>query len=317
MTGVRDAAAPPGTRVLEVREAETVADGVLSLTLADPSGAPLPPWTPGAHVDLHVAPGLVRQYSLCSDPQDTGHYRIAVLRVPDGRGGSAAVHETLRAGGRVAVSAPRNHFELVDAPEYLLVAGGIGITPLLAMARRLTAVGKPWRMLYGGRSRATMAFLGELPADRVTVVPQDEAGHPDLAGYLAAAPAATVYACGPGGLLDAVRELHPGPVHTERFTAPDPAGNPEVDHAFDVRLARSGLDVRVPADTSVLDAVRAAGAEVPSSCEAGICGTCETRVIDGDPDHRDTLLTPEEQQTGTTMMICVSRCRGTRLVLDL
>ncbi|MFB7213765.1 PDR/VanB family oxidoreductase [Streptomyces sp. NPDC056255] len=317
MTEVCEVTAPAGTRVLEVREAGAAADGVLSLTLTDPSGAPLPPWTPGAHVDLHVAPGLVRQYSLCSDPEDTGHYRIAVLRVPDGRGGSAAVHETLRAGSRVAVSAPRNHFELVDAPEYVLVAGGIGITPLLAMAHRLTASGKPWRMLYGGRSRTTMAFLGELPPDRVTVVPQDEAGHPDLAGYLAATPGATVYACGPGGLLDAVRELHPGPVHTERFTAPDPARSPDGDHAFDVRLARSGIDVHVPADTSVLDAVRAAGAETPSSCEAGICGTCETAVLDGFPDHRDTLLTPQEQEAGATMLICVSRCRGARLVLDL
>jgi ferredoxin-NADP reductase len=317
MSRVCDVAAPAGTRLLEVREAVAAAEGVLSLTLADPSGAPLPSWTPGAHVDLHVKPGTVRQYSLCSDPDDTGYYRIAVLRVPDGRGGSAAVHERIRAGATVAVSEPRNHFELVDAPDYLLVAGGIGITPLLAMARRLTALGKPWRMLYGGRSRATMAFLDELPPDRVTVVPQDEAGRPDLAGYLATAPDATVYACGPGGLLDAVRALHPGPVHTERFIAPEPAGSPDGDHAFEVRLARTGLDLHVPAGTSVLDAIRAAGGEVPSSCEAGICGTCETAVIDGVPDHRDALLTPEEQEAGTTMLICVSRCRGARLVLDL
>ncbi|MGW3507773.1 PDR/VanB family oxidoreductase [Streptomyces sp. NPDC000994] len=310
--------APPGTRPLRVTRAESTADGVLALTLADPAGACLPPWTPGAHVDVHVDPGLVRQYSLCSDPDDLTHYRIAVLRVPDGRGGSAAVHDTARTGLTLPVSAPRNHFPLIDAEEYLLVAGGIGITPLLPIARRLTRLGRPWRMLYGGRSRATMAFLDELPPAQVTVVPEDEAGRPDLAAFLGGQPGATVYACGPGGLLDAVRALHAGPVHTERFTPPDPAPVPaDGDHAFEVELARSGLSVTVPVGTTVLDAVRDAGADAPSSCEAGICGTCETTVLDGTPDHRDDLLTPEEQATGRTMLICVSRCRGERLILDL
>ncbi|MGA5702717.1 PDR/VanB family oxidoreductase [Peterkaempfera bronchialis] len=307
---------PDGTRPLRVAHTAPAADGVLALTLVDPDGAALPPWTPGAHVDLHLGPGLVRQYSLCSDPDDRTHYRIAVLRVPGGRGGSARVHDTVRPGHTLAVSAPRNHFPLVDAEEYLLVAGGIGITPLLPMAHRLTALGRPWRMLYGGRTRATMAFLGELPPRQVTVVPEDEAGRPDLAAFLAGRSGATVYACGPGGLLDAVRALHPGPVHTERFTAPAPAPD-DGDRPFEVRLARSGRSVTVPVGTSVLDAIRDAGVDAPSSCEAGICGTCETTVLDGVPDHRDDLLTPGEHAAGRTMLICVSRCRGERLLLDL
>lgn len=295
-----------------VSDAGAVADGVVALTLADPDGKSLPPWTPGAHIDVHIAPGVVRQYSLCSDPDDRAHYRIAVLRVPDGRGGSAAVHETLRTGTRVTVSRPRNRFELVDAESYVLVAGGIGITPLLPMARALEAGGRPWRMLYGGRSRRTMAFLDELPAARVTVAPQDETGRPDLAAFLAGHERSTVYVCGPSGLLDAVRERHAGPVHTELFTATVQSGD-----AFDVRLARAGITVAVAENVSILDAVRAAGVDAPSSCELGICGTCETAVLAGTPEHRDDLLTEDEKASGRTMLICVSRCRSGAMVLDL
>ncbi|MFD7291760.1 PDR/VanB family oxidoreductase [Streptomyces sp. NPDC059897] len=305
----------PAVDRLLVRAVERVADGVVALTLARPDGAPLAPWTPGAHLDLHLAPGLVRQYSLCSDPADLGHYRVAVLRVPEGRGGSAHVHDELRPGDLLTVSRPRNNFELADAGRHVLVAGGIGITPLLPMARRLAARGAPWRLLYGGRSRATMAFLDELPEGSVTLAPEDETGRPDLAGFLAEWPDATVHACGPPGLLDAVRAAHPGPVRTERFT---PA--PQVSSTggeFTVRLERSGIDVDVPAGRSVLDAVRGAGVAVDSSCEMGLCGSCETKVLAGDPDHRDDLLTDEEKHTATTMMLCVSRCLGSRLVLDL
>ncbi|MEV6353336.1 PDR/VanB family oxidoreductase [Streptomyces hydrogenans] len=302
-------------RELRVTAREDAADGVVALTLADPAGRPLPAWTPGAHVDLHLADGTVRPYSLCSDPADPSRYRIGVLRVPDGRGGSRRVHDELHPGTLLPVSAPRNRFALVeDAEEYVLIAGGIGITPLLPMARRLTELGRPWRMLYAGRSRTTMAFVRELPDENVTLVPEDEAGRPDLAAYLAPHPAATVYACGPGGLLDAVRDLHPGPVHTERFVA---APAPVAGDAFTVVLARSGTEVVVTPERSVLDAARDAGAQVPSSCEMGICGTCETKVLAGTPDHRDDLLTPDERATGDSMMICVSRSAGARLVLDL
>ncbi|MDQ8702588.1 PDR/VanB family oxidoreductase [Streptomyces sp. LHD-70] len=315
------ATTPDAPPVLRVDALERAAEGVLAVTLADPDGGRLAPWEPGAHVDLHLAPGLVRPYSLCSDPADPSRYRVGVLRVPDSRGGSARVHEVLRPGHTLPVSRPRNTFRLADAERYLLVAGGIGITPLLPMAHRLTALGRPWKMLYGGRSRASMAFLGELPADAVTVVPEDEAGRPDLASFLASWPDAAAYACGPGGLLDAVRALHTGPVHTERFA---PAGGPPQDGPgaggpadFALRLERSGLDLVVPADRSVLETVRAAGVEADSSCELGICGACETKVLDGVPDHRDDLLTEAERASGGTMMICVSRCAGERLVLDL
>ncbi|MGW1006935.1 PDR/VanB family oxidoreductase [Streptomyces sp. NPDC002520] len=302
-------------RELRVHTREYAAEGVVALTLVDPAGGPLPAWTPGAHVDLHLAGGTVRQYSLCSDPADLSRYRIGVLRVPDGRGGSRRVHDELHPGTLLAVSPPRNQFALVeDADEYILVAGGIGITPLLPMVRRLTALGRPWRMLYAGRSRTTMAFLRELPTRNVTLVPEDEAGRPDLARYLAPHPAATVYACGPGGLLDAVRDLHPGPVHTERFTAAPATADGD---AFTVVLARSGTEVVVPPGRSVLDAVRDAGVPAPSSCEMGICGTCETKVLSGTPDHRDDLLTPDERATGDSMMLCVSRSADARLVLDL
>ncbi|MFJ3669516.1 PDR/VanB family oxidoreductase [Streptomyces sp. NPDC090106] len=314
MSRPADRPAPPPLRVLTRHDA---ADGVVALTLADPAGRPLPAWTPGAHVDLHLGGDVVRQYSLCSDPQDLSHYRIAVLDVPGGRGGSRRVHAALRPGTELPVSAPRNRFPLTeDAADYVLIAGGIGITPLLPMAARLTALGRPWRMLYAGRSRTTMAFLGEPPPQRVTVVAEDESGRPDLAAYLAPHPRATVYACGPAGLLDAVRALHPGPVHTERFTA-EPAPAPGDDGIFTVELARTGTEVTVPPGRSILEAVRAAGTPVASSCESGICGTCETKVLAGRPDHRDDLLTPDERACGDTMMICVSRSADARLVLDL
>lgn len=301
-----------GMLELVVTRAHMVADGVVSLELADPTGAPLPAWTPGAHVDVHVAPGVVRQYSLCSDPADLSHYRIAVLRVPDGRGGSAAVHDTLRTGSAVTVSAPRNQFELVDAARYVLIAGGIGITPLLPMVHALRASGRRWELVYGGRSRSTMAFTDELLDENVTLYPQDETGRLDLAALLADREESTVFACGPAGLLDAVRSAHRGPVHTELFTPDEQRGD-----AFEVRLARTGLTVTVAEDVTVLDAVRAAGADAPSSCELGICGTCETKVLAGTPDHRDTLLSEAEKAAGDTMLICVSRCRDDVLVLDL
>lgn len=306
-----------GPRPLRIAALRSAADGVLALELVAPDGGPLPAWTPGAHVDLSLPCGRIRSYSLCSDPGDLTRYRIAVLRVAKGRGGSVQVHDTLRVGDVLPVSAPRNRFELVDADEYLLIAGGIGITPLLPMAHRLSAAGRTWRLLYAGRSRTTMAFLDELARDgRVTVVAEDEAGRPDLAAELARSPGATVYACGPAGLLDAVRGLSEGPVHTERF-APVTEGTPPDERGVLVELARSGLSLTVPAGLSILDAVRDAGVSAPSSCEMGICGTCETKVLDGVPDHRDDLLTDDERAAGNTMMICVSRGRGERLVLDL
>ncbi|MGW5118672.1 PDR/VanB family oxidoreductase [Streptomyces noursei] len=304
---------------LIVRRMTWEADGVLSVELARPDGAALPAWTPGAHVDVDVG-GRIRQYSLCGDPRAAATYRIGVLNEPASRGGSRHVHTRLRPGDTVPVSPPRNHFALEDAPGYLFVAGGIGITPLLAMARETARRGADWRMVYGGRSRASMAFTDELAAlgGAVTVVPQDERGHPDLDAALADLPAGTlVYCCGPEPLLAALARKCPADrLRVERFAAP--AVEPRAhDRAFEVECRASGRTLTVRTGTSILEAAEDAGILVTSSCRDGICGSCETRVLAGTPDHRDLLLSDAEHTANATMMICVSRCASDRLVLDL
>lgn len=318
-----DGVAAANSMTLTVAARDRVAVDVVALTLVHPDGARLPDWTPGAHLDLVLPGGLTRQYSLCGDRWDAYSYRIAVLREPGGRGGSAYVHEVLRPGRRVGVGGPRNNFPLVPSDAYLFIAGGIGITPLLPMVRQAELLGADWRLLYGGPRRAAMAFRAELAAlgDRVRVVPQDEEGPLDLGTWLARPrPGVKVYCCGPAGLLTAVEAAcRAWPRHalrTERFTAPD-SGAPARDRPFEVELRRLGTTVTVTEDVSVLDAVRAAGAEVLSSCRQGTCGTCETAVLDGRPDHRDALLTDEDRAAGDVMFPCVSRSHSDRLVLDL
>ncbi|MEV6174560.1 PDR/VanB family oxidoreductase [Streptomyces sp. NPDC051954] len=305
---------------LVVDRTESAADGVLALTLRHPFGEELPAWAPGAHIDVALGPELERQYSLCGDPADRSAWRIAVLREPDGRGGSAYVHGQLGPGDKVRVRGPRNHFALAPAPRYRFIAGGIGITPVLPMLAAAQAAGAEWTLLYGGRSRRSMAFVEELRryGDRVIVAPQDEAGLLDLAPVCDDLPEGTlVYCCGPGPLLDAVEERCPaGVLHVERFSPKERQRTGE-DGEFEVVLRQSGRTLTVPPDASVLDTVRAAGVEVLYSCGEGTCGTCETDVIEGTPDHRDSVLTDEEREAGETMLICVSRCRGKRLVLDL
>ncbi|WP_285773620.1 PDR/VanB family oxidoreductase [Microtetraspora sp. NBRC 13810] len=299
------------------------AEGVVGVRLALPSGGTLPAWTPGAHIDVLLPGGPVRQYSLCGDPAERARWRIAVLREPGGRGGSRWIADELAEGATVRVRGPRNNFPLRPAERYVFVAGGIGITPLLPMVGAVAAAGADWVLHYGGRTRASMAFLGELArhGDRVHVHPQDETGLLDLDAVLGGPERdALVYCCGPAGLIEAVelrcRDRAPGTLRVERFAAAPVAAEGE-DTAFDVVCARSGLTVPVPAGTSVLQALEDAGIDVLSSCTEGICGTCETVVLEGEPDHRDSLLTDEERAAGDTMMICVSRCRGARLVLDL
>ncbi|MFB7468424.1 PDR/VanB family oxidoreductase [Streptomyces sp. NPDC056224] len=288
------------------------AQGVLELTLRS---SELPAWTPGAHVDVTLPSGLVRQYSLCGDPADNGTYRIAIRLVEDGRGGSREAHAQLVEGAELELRPPRNRFELVPAASYVFVAGGIGITPILPMLRAATAAGAGWTLLYGGRSRASMPFLPELAlhGDRVTVVPQDEAGLPDLAPLAAARPGTLVYCCGPEPLMRAVTAaVPPGvPVHLERFTpaAPGPA------EAFTVELHRSGRTVEVGPGESTLAAVRRALPDTPYSCEQGFCGTCQHRFLSGEVDHRDDLLTDLERED--SMLLCVSRAKGAHLTLDL
>jgi len=306
---------------LVVDAVDHVAEDVVALTLSDPDGDALPPWTPGAHVDLVLAPDLVRQYSLCGSPSDSHTIRVGVLKAPDSRGGSVKVHE-LSAGDRVRVRGPRNHFPLVSAPRYLFIAGGIGITPMLPMIAEAEAAGADWRLVYGGRSRASMAFTDELSAygDKVSLVPQDEAGFPDLDGLLGTPqPQTLVYCCGPEGLLAAVEQRcaswPAGSLHLERFAAKVTEARQE--HAFELVLARSGLTLTVPPDKSVFDVVQDAGVSILGSCHEGICGTCEQVVLDGDVDHRDSILSDDERAANESMMICVSRCRSDRLTLDL
>ncbi|MFE7401573.1 PDR/VanB family oxidoreductase [Streptomyces sp. NPDC057557] len=306
------------TRRLLITERTEPADGVVRLRLEGPG---LPAWQPGAHLDLLLPSGLVRQYSLCGNPADPDTYTIATRLVEDGRGGSREVHDRLHEGEEIEVRAPRNRFPLVEAPAYLFVAGGIGITPILPMLRSVAASGADWRLLYGGRSRATMPFLDEIEklgaeGDRVTIVPGDEAGHPDTVVALAdTAEGTAVYCCGPEPLMDAVTAaLPPGrTLHLERFAA---ATASSADSGpFEVELRRSGRTVRVAAGQSVLAAVREELPYVSYSCEQGFCGTCQQRVLEGEIDHRDELLTDSERDD--SMLICVSRCRGERLVLDL
>ena len=300
------------------------AEGVVVLDLRDSSGADLPAWAPGAHIDLILPTGLVRQYSLCGDPADRSVWQIGVLREPEGRGGSAYVHDELTEGTEIDVRGPRNNFPLVPAPRYVFLAGGIGITPILPMIGAARAAGAQAELHYGGRSRRSMAFLESLATitePAVTVHPQDEVGLLDLASILGAPrPDTLVYCCGPEPLLRAV-EQHcagwpPGSLHVERFS-PKEVGEPVLAGAFEVELAQSGLTLTVGPDESILGVVEAAGVAVLSSCAEGTCGTCETPVLEGTVDHRDSLLTPAEQAANDTMFICVSRAAGPKLVLDL
>ncbi|MEU0810713.1 PDR/VanB family oxidoreductase [Streptomyces sp. NPDC005970] len=319
----------PTTERLLVKQARWVARDVVELRLTQPAGGTLPSWEPGAHVELALPSGLRRAYSLCGDVADTESWTVAVHRVPDGRGGSREIHDTALVGRELEVRGPVNRFPLVPAEGYLLLAGGIGITPLLPMARELTTRGLPWRLVLGARDRSRLAYTEELVAlggDRVLLVPQDEAGLPDLAAELAASPPThAVYACGPQPMLDAVTALcrAADPVRTprlERF-APAGSGRPERSGSqsgeFEVVLRRSGVRTVVPADRSVLDVVREKLPDVPYSCEEGYCGSCETSVTAGIPDHRDTVIDPSERPTATTMMICVSRSASPVLELDL
>ena len=292
---------------------EPVADGVVSLLLRGADG-PLAPWEPGAHVDLALPNWLVRQYSLCGDPAERASYRIAVRHDPLSRGGLEYAHLFLREGRFLDVSAPRNHFPLRPAPEYLFLAGGIGITPLLPMLRAAIAAGAAATLVHVGRSVASMPFGAELAAfgDRVRTVATERDGRPDLAALAAGlGPEALVYCCGPAAMLDAAGAVFPADrLHVERFRPTARESAPAT--AFEVDCARSGTTVPVPAGESLLDALTAAGHPVPSGCREGVCGSCELTVLGGDPEHRDDIGAPPGR-----LYPCVSRSRTPRLVLDL
>ena len=311
---------------LTIRSVHFPADHVVSIELDSGDGSPVPAWDPGAHIDLHLPSGLVRSYSLHGDPRDRSSYRIAVLNVENGRGGSAEVHRVAVPGMELSASVPLNFFRMETASHYLFLAGGIGASPLLPMALQAARAGIPWTFVYGGRTRASMAFLdvlSALPGGRLHVVPQDELGLPDIGSFFAALPAGgAAYCCGPAGMLSAATSVGASTrpdvtVHTESFQASADPSAGDGDTPFEVELARSGLTIEVPAGVSVLDAVRARIPGVMSNCEQGICSSCETAVLKGIPDHRDSVLTPKEKAANRYMMICVSRSLTPRLVLDL
>ncbi|WP_166969557.1 PDR/VanB family oxidoreductase [Brevibacterium atlanticum] len=299
------------------------ADGVRSIEFVHAEGDELPPWEPGAHIDVLIGPDLERQYSLCGSTETPHSWRIAVLKEPESRGGSQWMHEELKVGDRIRIRGPRNNFSLVDADEYIFIAGGIGITPLLPMIAHCESNGKPWRLTYGGRSEASMAFIDTLAlhGEKVEFWPQDRAGIIDLDTLLAnPRDNVAVFCCGPGPLLDAVEkqcERWPkGTLHVERFRPSKNALSGE-NTAFEVELDESGQVIDVAADQSIVEALEAAGIHIPTSCREGTCGTCETVVLDGVPDHRDSFLTDQEKESNEVMMPCCSRAKCPRLVLDL
>lgn len=297
---------------LEIAEITPLSEDTVELTLRPVRGS-LPSWDPGAHVDLVLPSGLVRQYSIAAEVD--GAYQVAVLREPNGRGGSAEVHR-LRAGARIGWRGPRNKFPLVDVPAYLFIAGGIGITPFRPM---IAALGdRDWRLLYRGRSRRSMAYAAELELDeRVTLLPADEVARPDFAVLLADLdPGTAVYCCGPESLMKAVEAAMPShaTLHTERFAATDRSGDMA---AFEAVLQRSGVVVQVPAERSLLAAIHDVDPTLDASCEDGICGSCEVRVLGGVPDHRDDVLQNHERDRTDLMYPCVSRAKGRRIVLDV
>jgi ferredoxin-NADP reductase len=300
------------------------AEGVVSLNLVRSDGGPLPSWQPGAHIDVCLPGGLIRQYSLCGEI-GANHWRIGVLDEPDGRGGSRQIHHACEAGDLLTVRGPRNHFPLVSAPSYLFIAGGIGVTPLLPMLSEVIRDGSDWRLLYGGRSRASMAFVEELAAlgDRVSVRPQDTFGLLDLTQAISAVSAETaVYCCGPEPLIAAVEATcarlgRPAP-RVERFAAkPIELAEVRADESFMVVIESTGAELKVGPDEAILEVLEANGVAVDSSCREGICGTCETSVRSGSIIHRDWVLTDDEKEAGDSLMVCVSRASTPRLVLGL
>lgn len=315
-----------GLQELRVKRISYEAEGINSYELVLPAGGDLPPFTAGSHIDLHLKNGMIRSYSLVNDQDERHRYVIAVNKDPSGRGGSSFVHATFEAGDIVTVSAPRNNFLLrEDAETSLLIAGGIGITPLMSMIRRLETLGRTWKLSYAARTRPAAAFLGEFETIKRTAqlnfhFDDEHGGRPlDLAAVVASAPRhAHLYCCGPVPMLDAFEKATAGRpadhVHVEYFQAKQSAA---MDGGFEIRLARSKRTIAVEPGKTILDAVLDAGIMANYSCSEGVCGTCETRVIEGVPDHRDLFLSPEEKAANKTIMICCSGSKSGTLVLDL
>ena len=325
-----------GALQVRVRAITYLCEGVNSYELTPVEDGDLPAFTAGSHIDLYFRDGRVRQYSLCNDPAETGRYVVAVQREENGRGGSKAIHEIVHAGRILAISAPRNNFSLhEDASHHVLIAGGIGITPMVAMVHRLLAIGASFELHYGARTESRLAFIAQLESLglgsrlHVYVDGGDPSRGMDLIQIAHRAPAgAHFYCCGPEGLMRAMRRAashcDAGTVHFEHFAATSApavpgeligAGTETIGVGFKVRLARTGGEFDVPDDKTIVDVLRENGVEVSTSCEAGLCGTCRTRYLEGEPDHRDYVLEDEEKRH--EIIICCSRSRTPSLLLDL
>jgi vanillate O-demethylase ferredoxin subunit len=318
-----------GTRLLRVAARGRETDDIATFDLADPGGLELPAFTAGAHIDIELGPGLTRQYSLLNDPAERRRYQIGVLKDPNSRGGSVAMH-AVKEGDFVPVSGPRNHFPLHPAPHYaLLLAGGIGITPLLSMARQLHREGQNFALHYCARAAAQAAFLPALRTSgfagsvHLHFDNEGDAQRLDLTAVLAALPAdAHVYVCGPSGFMGwcldtaAAAGIAEARLHREYFKAAEPDVT-ATESAFQVKLASSGKILDIPADVTILNVLRANGVHLPASCESGVCGTCLTGVLAGKPDHRDVYLTTQERAVGDVIMPCCSRAASPLLVLDI
>jgi len=315
------------TRPMVVQGVTPVTQDIVRLRLATPDGQPAPRWAPGSHIDVECGDtGIARQYSLCGDPAEASVLEIAVLRDPQSRGGSAWMHASVKAGDRLRIRGPRNHFRLdEEARKIIFVAGGIGITPIMAMARRARELGIDHQLHYCGRSRATLAFVPELQAlhgERLHLHVSGEGSRLDLPALLATPePGTQVYACGPLRMLDALESAcahwPEDTLRVEHFESTLGTLDPSKEHAFEVELKDSGLTVPVRADQTLLAALRAANIDVQSDCEEGLCGSCEVRVLAGEIDHRDMVLTRSEREAGQRMMSCCSRACGQKLVLEL
>jgi ferredoxin-NADP reductase len=308
---------------LRVKATTWEAPNILSYDLRAADAAELPAFTAGAHLDIHLGNGLIRSYSLLNSQAERHRYVIAVQNDAATRGGSKWVHEHVHTGDLVTVAAPRNNFPLKeDAGHSILLAGGIGITPIMSMVERLIALGRSWDLYYCARTRAGAAFVDRLAGRSEVHFNFD--GEPggamlDIAAIVRSASDRThFYCCGPLGMLGAFEQatsaLPAERVHVEYFTAKEP---PAQSGGFVVVLAKSRREIPIPAGKSILDALFEAGIDVPHSCKEGVCGTCETPVLEGIPDHRDLILTKEEQAANRSMMICCSGSKSERLVLDL
>ncbi|MGO8908765.1 MAG: PDR/VanB family oxidoreductase [Bradyrhizobium sp.] len=313
---------------VRVKRISYEAENINSYELVALAGGDLVPFTAGCHIDLHLPNGMIRSYSLLNDQSERNRYVVAVNKDAASRGGSSFIHETVRAGNIINISHPRNNFVLQeDAAHSVLIAGGIGITPLLSMIRRLETLGRSWELFYAARTRVAAAFIDELNALRPDVrsnvhvtFDQEPPGRMlNLSAIINDAPAnAHFYCCGPVPMLEAFEAAtanRPADhVHVEYFKAKD---EPEAGGGFDVKLARSKRTIAVPAGKTILNALLDAGIAVSYACTEGVCGTCETRIVEGVPDHRDAFLGKEEQAANKTMMICCSGSKSPTLVLDL